>query len=130
MAFGNPQGRRTGSSGCYPCCLLKQIRPEYALYISLATCVVILILASGRLSYVFEMVEKLQSYIPVDSVYLTALMKMVGITYVGQFASGLCRDAGYSAVASQIELFAKISILALSMPVLAALLETIQEFLA
>lgn len=109
---------------------LKQIRPEYALYISLATCVVILILASGRLSYVFEMVEKLQSYIPVDSVYLTALMKMVGITYVGQFASGLCRDAGYSAVASQIELFAKISILALSMPVLAALLETIQEFLA
>lgn len=109
---------------------LKQIRPEYALYISLATCVVILILASGRLSYVFEMVEKLQSYIPVDSVYLTALMKMVGITYVGQFASGLCRDAGYSVVASQIELFAKISILALSMPVLAALLETIQEFLA
>lgn len=109
---------------------LKQIRPEYALYISLATCVVILILASGRFSYVFEMVEKLQSYIPVDSVYLTALMKMVGITYVGQFASGLCRDAGYSAVASQIELFAKISILALSMPVLAALLETIQEFLA
>lgn len=109
---------------------LKQIRPEYALYISLATCVVILLLASGRLSYVFEMVEKLQSYIPVDSVYLTALMKMVGITYVGQFASGLCRDAGYSAVASQIELFAKISILALSMPVLAALLETIQEFLA
>lgn len=109
---------------------LKQIRPEYALYISLATCVVILLLASGRLSYVFEMAEKLQSYIPVDSVYLTALMKMVGITYVGQFASGLCRDAGYSAVASQIELFAKISILALSMPVLAALLETIQEFLA
>lgn len=109
---------------------LKQIRPEYALYISLATCVVILLLASGRLVYVFEMVERLQSYIPVDSVYLTALMKMVGITYVGQFASGLCRDAGHSAVASQIELFAKISILALSMPVLAALLETIQEFLA
>ncbi len=109
---------------------LKQIRPEYALYISLATCAVILLLASGRLSYVIEMVEKLQSYIPVDSVYLTSLMKMVGITYVGQFASGLCRDAGYSAVASQIELFAKLSILALSMPVLAALLETIQEFLA
>ena len=108
---------------------LKQVRPEYALYISLATGVLILLLASGRLTYVFDMLKELQSYIPVDSVYITALMKMVGITYAGQFAAGMCRDAGYSATAGQIELFAKLSILALSMPVLAALLETIQEFL-
>lgn len=108
---------------------LKQVRPEYALYISLATGVLILLLASGRLTYVFDMLKELQSYIPVDSVYITALMKMVGITYVGQFAAGMCRDAGYSTIAGQIELFAKLSILALSMPVLAALLETIQEFL-
>lgn len=109
---------------------LKELRPEYALYISLATGVLILLLASGRLTYVFEMLEKLQAYLPVDSVYLTSLIKMVGITYVGQFASGMCKDAGYSAIAGQIELFAKLSILALSMPVLSALLETIQEFLA
>ena len=54
---------------------------------------------------------------------------MIGITYIGQFASGICKDAGYQATGAQIELFCKLSIMVLSMPVLLALLETIQEFL-
>ena len=57
------------------------------------------------------------------------LLKMVGITYVGQFSASICRDAGYASVAGQIELFARLSVLAISMPILTALLETIHEFL-
>ena len=62
--------------------------------------------------------------------YLHALMKMIGITYVGQFSAGLCKDAGYSAIAGQIEIFSKLSILAISMPILMALMDTIQGFLS
>ena len=56
--------------------------------------------------------------------------KMIGITYVAEFSASLCRDAGYQAVAGQIELFGKLSILVSSMPVLLALLETISQFLS
>ena len=62
--------------------------------------------------------------------YLTALMKMVGITYVAEFSAGICRDAGFGALGSQIEIFGKLSILAVSMPILLALMETIQGFLS
>ena len=55
---------------------------------------------------------------------------MVGITYVGQFSAGICRDAGYSSIAGQIEIFSRLAILVISMPVLTALMETIQGFLA
>ena len=58
------------------------------------------------------------------------MLKMIGITYIAEFSSGICRDAGYQTIASQIEIFSKLTILALGMPVLLALLETIQEFLA
>ena len=61
--------------------------------------------------------------------YMKAILKMLGVTYVSEFASAICRDAGYQTIASQIEIFAKLTILALSMPVLEALLVTIQGFL-
>ena len=53
----------------------------------------------------------------------------IEIIYVAQFAAEICKDAGYGAVGSQIELFGKVSILFVSMPVLLALLQTVGDFL-
>ena len=119
-----------GLAGLFLCILLKDIRPEYALYISLAAGVCILLLAAGKLTYLMEMLDKLKSYVPIDTAYLNALLKMIGITYVGQFSAGICRDAGYSSLAGQIEIFSRLALLVSSMPVLTALMETIQGFLA
>ena len=55
---------------------------------------------------------------------------MIGVTYIGQFSSGICKDAGYQATGAQIELFSKLSIMVMGMPVLLALLETIEGFLS
>ena len=107
----------------------KQARPEYTLYISLATGLLILILAAGKLEAVFALLRQIQAYLPIKTAYVTAILKMVGIAYIGQFSAGLCRDAGYSSVAGQIELFCKLSILLISLPILLALLETLQGFL-
>ena len=65
----------------------------------------------------------------VDSGYIRLVIKMVGITYVAEFAVNVCRDAGYAAIAGQIENFAKLSILGLSLPVLSAFLELIGSLL-
>ena len=81
-------------------------------------------------SYLFQTLDKIRESLPVDGSYISALVKMIGITYIGQFSSSICKDAGYQAIGSQIELFCKLSVMVLSMPVLLALLETIQEFLA
>ena len=58
------------------------------------------------------------------------MLKMIGITYIAEFSSGICKDAGYQTIAGQIEIFGKLTILTLGMPVLMALLETIREFLS
>lgn len=109
--------------------LLKGTKPEYAVFITMGIGVIILGLAVGKLNYLFETLEKLKETLPADSSYLSALVKMIGITYIGQFSSGICRDAGYQATGAQIELFCKLSVMVLSMPILLTLLETIQEFL-
>ena len=61
--------------------------------------------------------------------YWKTLWKILGITYAAEFSSAICKDAGYQTIALQIEVFAKITILVLSLPVLSALLQTIRGFL-
>lgn len=108
---------------------LKGTRPEYAAFVTMGIGIIILGLAVGKLEYLFEAIGRLKDSLPSDNGYLSTLVKMVGITYIGQFSAGICRDAGHQATAAQIELFCKLSIMVLSIPILLALLDTIQEFL-
>lgn len=107
----------------------KGTRPEYVTFVTMGIGVIILGLAVGKLQYLFEMLNRLKNSLPVDSSYFGTLIKMIGITYIGQFSAGICKDAGHQATGAQIELFCKLSIMVLSMPILLAILDTIQEFL-
>ena len=118
-----------GMGGVILCFLLKGTRPEYASFVTMGIGLLILGLAVGKLKYLFEALESLKEILPVSSEHISVLAKMIGITYIGQFSAGICRDAGYQATGAQIELFCKLSILVLGIPVMMALLETIREFL-
>ena len=109
---------------------MKTAKPEYSVYLTMAAGLFILAFAVGKFSYLYESLKKIQQYVPVDTTYMNILMKMIGITYIAEFSSSVCKDAGYQTIAVQIEIFSKLTILALGMPVLLALLETIREFLA
>ena len=109
--------------------MVKQQKSEYALYLSLSAVVLILVFSMNRLQVVMETIRKIEQYTGIDVAMLKILVKLMGITYVAEFASGICKDAGHQATAAQIELFCKLSVMVLSIPILLALLETIQEFL-
>lgn len=111
-------------------CFLKETKPEYAGMLTMGIGLMILGAAAGKIKYLLQSLEQLRQLLPVDGTYITALIKMIGITYIGQFSAGICKDAGYSSLSDQIELFCRLSIMILSMPVLLTLLETLQSFLA
>ena len=109
--------------------LLKGTGREYAGFITMGIGIMILGLAVGKLEYLFQSVSQLKDMLPVSQEYFATLIKMIGVTYIGQFSAGICKDAGHQSTAAQIELFCKLSVMVLSMPVLMALLNMIQEFL-
>lgn len=118
-----------GITGVMLALQIKHTKPEYAVYLSVATGVLLLLMAAQRLEIVVESVRRIQDSISIQSAYIQVLLKMIGITYISEFAADICRDAGYSAIAGQIGIFAKLSILAISMPIVTALLDTVQSFL-
>ena len=109
---------------------LKSLKGEYGLYLVLAAACVIFFYGTLRLKGILEGLQKIQNMIRINPVYLNTLLKMTGITYIAEFSSGICKDAGFSAIGSQIEMFAKFSIMAVSVPVLLTLLETIEGLLS
>ncbi len=118
-----------GIAGVFLALQLKNSKPEFAVYLSISAGVLLLLLAVERLEVVVESVKLIQSSISVQTAYIQVLLKIIGITYISEFASDICRDAGYSTIAGQIGVFSKLSILAVSMPIITALLDTIHGFL-
>jgi stage III sporulation protein AD len=109
--------------------IFKKGKEEYSLYISIAACLFILIWGIGKLEVIIDAINQLQGYIKINSAYVGILIKIIGITYVTEISASLCKDSGYQAVGEQIELVGKLTILAISMPILLAILETINGFL-
>lgn len=102
-------------------------KPEYGLYIGFAVSLLIFSFAVSGLTALFGRMGVLEKYIGSNSTYFSILLKVTGITYICEFCSGICRDAGYASIAGQIEIFGKLSILAAGMPILLAIIESIQE---
>ena len=96
----------------------------------MATCILIFFYAIEKLTFLTQTLETLKNYIALKDSYLSILLKIIGITYIADFSSNVCKDAGYSAIAGQIEIFGKISIFVVSAPVLMALLDTIHDFMS
>ena len=91
---------------------LKGGRAEYGFLINLAAGIFLFFCIVGKLEVFIRAVEQIQSFLTLDTEYIAIMLK-----------------AGYQAIAAQIEIFGKLAILVVGMPVLLALLETIQEFL-
>lgn len=105
---------------------IKAGKPEYGFYIAF---VVGLYLVSFSLSGVrglMDAVTTLKEYADSGDGSFRILMKVIGITYICEFCSDICKDAGYGTVAGQIEIFGKLSVLAAGMPLLLAVMECIR----
>lgn len=104
---------------------LQQERTGFAMLVVLAASVLILGLSAGKMQGILNVVRRLEEVFQEDALYVQILLKMLGITYIAEFGSGLCRDAGYGAVGGQIEFYGKLMLLAVSMPIIENLVEVI-----
>ncbi|MCM1024897.1 MAG: stage III sporulation protein AD [Roseburia sp.] len=118
-----------GVSGVMLAVQLRAHKPEYGVYIGLAVGLFLFGYALRQMEAIAVQLGKLRGYLDGTEGYLGVLLRVVGITYICEFSSGICRDAGYQAVAGQIEILGKLSVLFAGLPILFAVIEQLQSFL-
>ena len=109
--------------------LLKQYKPEFAMYISLLACILIITLIIDKLTGIVSLIQSISDKANINSQFLSLLIKITGIAFLSEFAVSLCKDSGEGAIASKIELGSKIIIISMSIPIISSLLEIILEIL-
>lgn len=109
--------------------IMKQYRPEFAIYISIIAGLLIIWLVFGRLSEVINLIETITSKTKINNQYLGIILKITGIAILTEFAVSICKDSGESSIANKIEMGSKIVIISMSIPIISSLLEVMIKIL-
>ena len=109
--------------------IIKQYKPEFAIYISIITGAIILYMIFGKLQGIINLLQNISSKAGVNSQFLSLLLKITGITFLAEFAINICKDAGEGAIASKIEIGSKVIIVSMSIPIISSLLDVILKLL-
>ena len=109
--------------------ILRQERPVMAVLLSITFSIVIFILMMGKLGSIINLMKELSRRTQVNYFFLTTILKILGVAYLGEFAAAICQDAGEQAVAKKVEFAAKIIIAVLALPIMVAILESLIQLL-
>lgn len=109
--------------------IIKQYKPEFAIYISIIAGVIILYMIMEQLGNIINLLQSISQKSGVSSEFLGLLLKITGIAFLTEFAISMCKDAGEGAIASKIEIGSKVVIVSMSIPIISSLLEVILKLI-
>ena len=118
-----------GFIGLITIIIIKQYRPEFAIYISIIAGVLILVMAIDKLGNIIDLLQTISDKSGISSAFLEILLKITGIAFLSEFAVSICKDSGESAIARKIELGSKVIIISMSIPIISNLMELILNIL-
>jgi stage III sporulation protein AD len=96
--------------------ILAQYKPEFSLIIIFAAGAGVLLLIVLAIIPALDTVNNLVSRAGIDNNYFKILLKTLGICYIAKFAADLCRDAGKTSMAGNIELAGRVAVVLLALP--------------
>ena len=111
------------------CVILRSYTDMFGMLLSLAGCVLVLVLALRFFSPILVLVEKLRALTGLADAVTEPVLKIVGIGILTQLSGSVCRDAGESSLAHTVELGGTILSLYASSPLMSAVLELMEEML-
>jgi len=109
--------------------ILRQYKPDFAIYVSIIAGVLILLLSFSNISGVINLLKNISNRANINSEFLGIILKITGIAILTEFAVSICQDSGEKSIANKIDIGGKVIIITISLPIISSLLETILKVL-
>ncbi len=105
--------------------LLKTAKPEFAVFATIATGVVMVITMLSALQNVILAFDGIVQKSGIDDGIFTAVLKIIGIGYLTEYSSSVATDAGCCSIAQKLQFGGKIVIFLMSISIVTALVDVV-----
>ena len=107
--------------------IVRQVKPEIAILVTLAGSIVTIMFAIQMLQGVFGNFMNIFNKTGVNSSLFVPVFKIVGIGYLCEFGANLCVDGGCNSIADKILFCGKIAILIVAIPIINSVIDVVLE---
>ncbi len=114
---------------CIAALIVKPVRSDFAMIISMVGGIVILIMVLSSISGVLSLVGSLANKTGLNGNLIAVVFKIIGVGYLTEFTASLCADTGNGGLGDKILLGGKIIILVMSLPIVTSILNIVMELL-
>ncbi len=109
--------------------IIREYKPEAAIYIIIATVLIIFGFILHQFTSVFNFLSTVYENVSYGKAFFPILLKVLAVAYIADFVAQVCKDAGEEAIGSKVELAGKIIIFYIAVPVMMSVLETLTKLL-
>lgn len=114
---------------CVTCLIVKPIRADFAVFISIVGGIIVLFYSVSYLSQIFDVFNNIFSISGINTSLYSIILKVIGIGYLTEFTAGICNDTGNSSLGDKVLLGGKIVILFMAIPIVTSILQIVVELL-
>lgn len=114
---------------CVACLILKPIRNDFAIIVSVVGGVILLFYIISYLSEIFDIFSKIFTITGVKTSLYSIIIKIIGIAYLTEFSASICNDTGNSSLADKVMFGGKLIILVMALPIVMSILDIVMELL-
>ena len=114
---------------CIACMIVKPIRPDFAIFISIVGGIIIIFYMLSYLTNIFDIFNNIFQISGVNGSLYSLIFKIIGIGYLTEFTASICNDTGNSSLGDKVLLGGKIIILVMALPIVTSILDIVMELL-
>ena len=109
--------------------LVKKIGKEIGTMVSILGGILIFFMVLPGLIHVINVLNGLANQIDTNIEHVPIILRIIGVAYIAEFATQICKDAGESAIGTKVELAGKVIIMVMSAPIIVSFLNMIVNIL-
>lgn len=114
-----------GLIGMIMAVVVREIKPEYSVFIIIATGAIILLSLSDKIVYVINTFSNLSDKSNIPSSVFLSIVRIIGIGYITEYASSICDDYQCSSIGKKIQLAGKIIIFIMALPIILGIIDIV-----
>ena len=105
--------------------LLKSAKPEFAVFATIATGVIMIITMLSALRDVVLAFDKIVEKSGINDEVFSVVLKIIGIGYLTEYSSSVATDAGCDSIAQKLQFGGKIVIFLMSISIVSSLVDLV-----